>query len=36
VNKYCNAEDIVVHVDTDDSLLGSQTLKVINAAYQNP
>jgi hypothetical protein len=36
VNKYCNPEDIVVHVDTDDSLIGSQALKVINAVYQNP
>lgn len=33
VQKYCNQDDIVVVVDGDDSLIGSQALKVINSAY---
>ena len=36
IRKYCNPEDIVVIVDADDSLIGSQALKVLNHAYLDP
>lgn len=36
INRYCEENDIVVHMDADDCLIGTQTLKVLNAVYQNP
>jgi glycosyltransferase involved in cell wall biosynthesis len=36
INKFCNEDDIVVIVDADDALVGSQPLKVLNALYNRP
>lgn len=36
INKYCNEGDVVIHVDADDSVIGSQTLRVLNEAYKDP
>lgn len=36
VNKYCNHDDIVIHVDSDDWFIGNQVLNVVNAVYQDP
>jgi glycosyltransferase involved in cell wall biosynthesis len=33
--KYCNDDNIVVFCDADDSLLGRQTLKLLNYVYQD-
>lgn len=33
IRQYCNQYDIVLTLDSDDSLVGSQALKVINAVY---
>lgn len=34
--RLCNPNDIIVHVDMDDSLIGRQVFKVINAIYHDP
>jgi hypothetical protein len=36
VRELCNYNEIVVNVDADDEMMGIQTLKVLNAIYQNP
>jgi hypothetical protein len=36
VRSLCNYNEIVVNVDADDEMMGIQTLKVLNAIYQNP
>ncbi len=36
VQKYCDSESVVINIDADDSLIGRQAFKVINANYQNP
>lgn len=34
--RYCAPDSVVIIVDGDDSLLGTQTLQVINAVYRDP
>lgn len=34
IDKYCKEEDIVVMVDCDDALIGSQVFQVINSVYK--
>lgn len=36
VRKLCNDDDIVIIIDSDDSLMGTQALKVINSVYKDP
>ena len=36
IRKYCDEDSIVVDIDADDSLIGKQVLKVVNAIYQDP
>lgn len=36
IKQFCRGTDIVVNLDLDDKLLGFQTLKIVNAFYQNP
>jgi cellulose synthase/poly-beta-1,6-N-acetylglucosamine synthase-like glycosyltransferase len=36
VRQQCNYDDVVVNIDADDEMMGIQTLKVLNAIYQNP
>lgn len=36
IKQFCAGFDIVVNMDLDDALFGYQTLKVVNAIYQNP
>lgn len=36
INKYCNKDDIVINIDSDDGLIGAQVFKVINSQYQDP
>ena len=34
---HCQEDDIVIDIDADDSLIGSQVFKLVNALYQkNP
>lgn len=33
---YCKKGEVIVNVDTDDKAIGYQTLKVLNAIYQDP
>jgi hypothetical protein len=35
IKKYCGIDDIVMIVDGDDSLIGTQMFKVINKIYEN-
>ena len=35
IKKLCQQEDIVVEVDLDDELVGTQVFKVVNAVYQS-
>lgn len=36
ISYYCNPDDIVIICDGDDSIIGIQTLNVLNAIYKNP
>jgi hypothetical protein len=36
INRFCNPDDIVVFLDADDYLVGSQALKIINSKYVDP
>ena len=37
ITQYCHEDDIIVDIDADDELIGSQVLKFFNALYhQNP
>ena len=36
IKQFCQGTDIVINLDLDDQFLGVQTLKVVNAFYQNP
>ena len=36
IRHYCNREDIVLDVDADDSLIGKQVFKFINAIFYDP
>jgi len=33
--KFCDKDDIIVNIDTDDKFIGNQVFKTINAIYQN-
>lgn len=35
-NQFCEGTDIVIIMDLDDRFLGLQTLKIVNAFFQNP
>lgn len=35
IKKYCNENDIVINVDTDDSLIGYQVFQIFNSIYKN-
>lgn len=35
IKKFCNEDDIVVVLDGDDSLIGRQTLNILNSVYEN-
>lgn len=35
MRKYCNEDDIVVNIDGDDRLIGSQVLQILNSVYKN-
>ena len=34
--KYCAEDSIVINIDGDDSLLGTQVFQVLNSVYKNP
>lgn len=34
--KFCNENDIVLNIDTDDMLIGHQVFNVLNSVYQDP
>lgn len=34
--KYCNPNDVIVITDADDSIIGFQTLHILNSKYKNP
>lgn len=36
IRQYCHDDDIVIDVDADDTLIGSQVFKVVNSVYQDP
>jgi glycosyltransferase involved in cell wall biosynthesis len=36
IRKYCNAEDVVVNIDSDDHLIGTQVFQVLNSFYKDP
>lgn len=36
IGKYCNPKDIVLIIDADDSIIGSQVLHILNIKYRNP
>lgn len=36
VKKFCNENDIVVNIDSDDALIGFQVFNVLNSVYQDP
>lgn len=36
IKHYCGQNDIILIVDGDDSLIGTQTFKILNKIYQNP
>ena len=35
IRNYCDENDIVLDVDADDSFIGRQAFKFVNAIYQN-
>ena len=35
IRNHCEDDDIVVDIDADDALIGSQVLNLINALYQS-
>ena len=34
ITQYCNEDEIIIDIDADDELIGSQVLKLFNALYQ--
>lgn len=36
IKEFCNPKDIVVIVDSEDKLIGSQVLQVLNSVYSDP
>lgn len=34
IKNYCNLQDIVVLLDGDDELMGTQVLNILNKVYQ--
>lgn len=35
IRKYCNTNDVVVVIDADDGLVGTQVFQVLNSLYKN-
>jgi len=33
---FCRPDEVIVNVDSDDEMVGFQTLKVLNVVYQDP
>lgn len=33
---FCKKGEIIVNIDTDDKIIGYQTLKILNTLYQDP
>lgn len=36
IKHYCNPSDIVIICDGDDSIIGIQTLNILNSVYKDP